>query len=238
MTMVTQQETQQGAPHSVGDTFTIVHRVAVPAASVVQPSTALDSMLVTLLGPPSVRREGDSVRIAYSIAVWAPGRNELVLPGAITVGADGRIDTLPDARVILDVASVLPSGVADSTVAPKAARPWVARADRSWLPFLVLIPVVAGLILFAGWWRRRRGPLPTPRAGVTIPPTDVERLRQWHAAGESDLVLEHLVHALAAKSGAADWRDRLHAVRFASGHRTERDALVEEGLTLLESDSA
>ncbi|MEO5826892.1 MAG: hypothetical protein ABIR59_13460 [Gemmatimonadales bacterium] len=232
--MTAQQGTQQGARYSVGDTFTIVHRVVAPPASVVQPSTALDSMLVTLLGPPDVRREGDSVRIAYSVAVWAPGRNELVLPGAITVRADGRIDTLPDSRVILDVASVLPAGQADSTVAPKAARPWVTRTDQSWLPFLLLLPLVAGITLAAWWWRRRRGPVPAAPVVGMAPPIDVERLRQWHSAGEADLVLEHLVHALTDAPRAVDWHARLGTVRFAATHGSEREALIAEGLALLD----
>ncbi len=234
MTVAAQQGTQPGAPHTVGDTFTIVQRVAVPPASVVQPSTALDSMLVTLLGPPDVRREGDSVRIAYSVAVWAPGRNELVLPGAITVRADGRIDTLPDSRVILDVASVLPPGQADSTVAPKAARPWVARAEQSWLPFLLLLPLAAGITLAAWWWRRRRGPGPAAPVAAMAPVVDVVRLRQWHAAGEADLVLEHLVDALADAPRAADWHARLDTVRFAATHGPERDTLIAEGLALVD----
>lgn len=236
--MAAQQATLQGVPRTVGDTFTIVHRVAVPPASVVQPRTALDSMLVTLLGPPDVRREGDSVRIAYAVAVWAPGRNDLVIPGAITVGADGRIDTLPDARVSLDVASVLPPGQADSTVAPKAARPWVPRADQSVLPFLLLLPLAAGLIVAAWWWRRRRGPAPTAPVAVKAQPVQVERLRQWHAAGEADLVLEHLVHALAESPAAADWLQRLDTVRFAQARVVERDTLIAEGLALLDPDAS
>lgn len=232
--MTRQQESQQGAPHSVGDTFTIVHRVAVPPGSVVQAGTDLDSTLVTLLGSPNVRREGDSVRIAYSIAVWAPGTNELLIPGAITVGADGRIDTLPDARIMLEVGSVLPPGQADSLVMPKAARPWVPRGDKSWLPFLLLLPVAAGLLAAAWWWRRRRGPVPAAPTAVSVPVIGLDRLRRWQKAGASDLVLEHLVHALADAPRATEWHQQIQAVRFAPGHEAERDELIAQGIALLD----
>lgn len=223
----------QQARHTVGDTFTVVHRVAVAPGSVVQPRPPVDSSIATLMGAATVSREGDSVRIAYTVAVWAPGRNELVLPGAIVVGVDGRIDTLPDARILLDIASVLPDGQPIATVAPRAARPWVERNERSFLPLMVLLPIAAVLVIALQWQRRRRGPVPPPRPPTTAPPTDTIRLVAWLDAGEVRIVADHLEHALTPVPAAAAWRERLAAVRFAPDEGAGLGALCREGLTLL-----
>ena len=89
---------QDQAPQrpTVGDTLTVVQRVPAPAGALVQPRLPDDSLVATVLGVPSVQREGDSVRIAYTVTVWAPGRHELRLPGALVLGPDGAVDTLAD----------------------------------------------------------------------------------------------------------------------------------------------
>ena len=218
---------------SVGDTFTVVHRVAVPSGSVVQPRVPTDSNLVTLLGAPAVTREGDSVRIAYSVAVWAPGSNELVIPGAIIVARDGRIDTLPDARVMIDVASVLPAGQDAATIAPRAARPWLARGEVTWLPFLVLLPLVMAAVAAAWWWRRRRGPLPPPPPVRVAPAVDAARLAAWLEAGEARLVVDHLERALAEHPAAVAWHADAAGLRYAPADGGEIVALARSGLRLL-----
>lgn len=224
---------EQQASHTVGDTFTVVHRVAVAPGSVVQPRPPADSSIATLMGAATVSREGDSVRIAYTVAVWAPGRNELVLPGAIVVGANGQIDTLPDARVMLDIASVLPAGQAVSTVDPRAARPWVQRNERSLLPVAVLLPIALAVVAAMHWHRRRRGPVPPHPAPIIAPLADAARLAAWLDAGEARIVADHLELALADVPAAAAWRDRLTAVRFAPVDGAGLDALCREGLELL-----
>ena len=224
----------QDPQRTVGDTFTVVHRVAVPAGSVVQARVPTDSMLVTVLGAPVVSREGDSVRIAYSLAVWAPGNNELVIPGAIVVSGTGRIDTLPDARVMLDVASVLPRDSAATAIAPRALRPWIARGDVTWVPLVIIVPVVAALAVAGAWWRRRRGPEPVaPLRLAETPAVDVARLERWLDSGEARVVLDHLEAALAGRSAAAAWHEAVHAVRFAPADVAELDRLGREGLRLL-----
>ena len=57
-------------------------------------AAAVDSTTATLTAPPVLTREGDSVRVAYTVAVWVAGHNDLVLPGAIIVEPSGRVDTL------------------------------------------------------------------------------------------------------------------------------------------------
>lgn len=223
----------QQPQHTVGDTFTVVHRVAVLPGSVVQPRPPADSSIATLMGAAQMSREGDSVRIAYTVAVWSPGRSELVLPGAIVVGANGTIDTLPDARIMLDIASVLPVGQPIATVDPRAARPWVERTERSLLPVIVLLPIALVVVAALHWQRRRRGPVPPPAEAITTPPTEATRLMAWLDAGEVQIVADHLESALADVGDAAAWREKLEAVRFAPADEAGLDALCRDGLDLL-----
>lgn len=224
---------QQPRRLTVGDTTTIVQRVAVPAGALVQPQPPTDTTLATLLGPPSVTREGDSVRIAYRVTVWAPGQNTLVLPGAIVVRGDGAIDTLPDARVPINVASVLPLGQPAARVAPKQARPWVARADRTFLPWAIAGSLLLVVALVAWWQRRRRGP--KAPAAVTPPPVavDAERLTAWIASGESRLAVLHLEAALRDRPEAASWCAEVAAMRYAPESDAELHTLAASGLALL-----
>ncbi len=218
---------------TVGDTINVVQRIAAPPGALVQPRALTDSSLATLLGPPDVSREGDSVRIGYTLSVWAAGRNELVLPGAVVIGTDGRVDTLPDARVQLDVASVLPEGARPEAVTPQAARPWVPRADRTALPFLVLLPIVIALLALAAWAWRRRGPLPPPVAPPMAPHVSVQRLAAWLDAGEAGVVVDHLMPRLAGRADAEAWREAVAAVRFTPGGETALAGLARDGIALL-----
>jgi len=230
--------TQAQGKTTVGDTTTVVYRVMVPPGALVQPRAPTDTTIATLLGSPMVTREGDSVRVAFTVTLWAPGRHTLVLPGAIVVRTDGRIDTLPDSRVSIDVASVLPSDRPVATVTPKQARPWVARADRTLLPWAVAGAVLLVVVAAAIWHWRRRGPAPAVAAPRELPRVDTERLAAWIAAGEARLAVQHLEAALRDRAAAADWVERAAAVRFAPESGPELAALADEGLRLLAGDSA
>lgn len=224
---------QGPARFTVGDTTTIVVRVSVPRGALVQPRTPADSSLATLIGPPRVSREGDAVRIAFTVSLWAPGQHTLVVPGAIVVRLDGRIDTLPDSRVLLNVASVLPAGQPVSRVMPRQARPWVQRADRTLLPWAVVL-IVLLLLTSLAWWRwRRRGPLPAAAPAPHIPAPGHARLAAWVAAGEARLALLHLEVALHDSPAAAEWSARVAAIRYAPATAEELAALSHEGLRLL-----
>jgi hypothetical protein len=217
----------------VGDTLTVVQRVAVPAGALVQPRMPDDSLVATLVGVPSVQREGDSVRIAYTIAVWSPGRNELRLPGALVLAPDGRVDTLPDARVLLEVASVLPVGEPVESVAARNARPWVPRADRSALPLLVLLlPLLLGLGVAAWWWRRRGPVLPRPVPDHPPPEDQLARVARWVDADEVALAVDHLAPLLPDGPDTTSWRERVAEVRFAPGMDGTLADLAREGLEL------
>jgi hypothetical protein len=223
---------------TVGDTTTVVYRVSVPPGALVQPRAPTDTTVATLLGAPVVTREGDSVRVALTVTLWSPGRHTLVLPGAVIVRTDGRIDTLPDSRVMLDVASVLPSGRPVASVTPKQARPWVARADRTLLPWALSLILLLAVAAAAIWHWRRRGPLAAIPAARGAPPVDPERLTRWIAAGESRLAVQHLEVALRGRASAVDWLARAEAVRFAPEVHADLAALADEGMRLLAGDSA
>lgn len=228
-----QQDQGRARRPTVGDTVNVVQRIAAPPGALVQPRSPSDSSLATLLGPPEVSREGDSVRIGYTLSVWAAGRTELILPGAVVIRPDGRADTLPDARVLLDVASVLPAGARPETVTPQAARPWVPRADRTLLPALVLLPMVCLLLALGAWVWRRRGPIPPPipaPAGVRVP---ADRLTVWLEAGEAGIVVDHLMPRLAGRPEADAWREAVTAVRFTAGGEAALADLARDGMALL-----
>jgi hypothetical protein len=230
--------TQTQGKTTVGDTTTVVYRVMVPPGALVQPRAPTDSTVATLLGSPMVTREGDSVRVAFTVTLWAPGRHTLVLPGAIVVRTDGRIDTLPDARVLIDVASVLPSDRPVATVTPKQARPWVARADRTLIPWAVAGVVLLVVAAAAIWHWRRRGPVPAVSPLREAPRLETDRVAAWIAAGEARLAVQHLEAALRDRAAAAAWVERASAVRFAPESGPELAALAEEGLRLLAEDAA
>lgn len=230
--------TQGRGRTTVGDTTTVVYRVLVPPGALVQPRAPTDTTIATLLGSPVVTREGDSVRVAFTVTLWAPGRHTLVLPGAIVVRSDGRIDTLPDSRVLIDVASVLPPGRAVATVTPKQARPWVARADRTLLPWAVAGVLLLLVTAAAIWHWRRRGPMPAVLSPHASPSADADRLAAWIAAGEARLVVQHLEVALRGRQKSAEWIERAAAVRFAPEAGAELAALADEGLRLLAGESA
>ncbi|MGH7583632.1 MAG: hypothetical protein ACREL5_10445 [Gemmatimonadales bacterium] len=224
--------TPQGEP-TVGDTLTIVRRVPAPPGAVVQAPAPSDSSIATLVVPPAITREGDSVRIAYTIAVWAPGHSDLVLPGAIVIDQHGRVDTLADAHVGLDVQSVLPAAKKPAAIAPAHPRTWVQGRDRSLVPFAFWIPLVLFAVAMLQWlWRRRGPPMPPPARLVPLPFTSA-RLEAWLAAGEPRLALEHLEHRLRERPDCEDWRRRAEAVRFAAGNDDEIAGLVHEALPLL-----
>ncbi len=225
---------QQAQAPTVGDTLTVVHRVPLPAGALLEPRGPTDSAIATLVGAPIVQREGDSVRIAYTLAVWAPGRHQLVIPGAVVVGGDGRIDTLPDATVALRVASVLPERVAPESIAPQAARPWVERGTVSWWPFVVLLVPVALLLGAAAFWWRRRGPVvaasPRPAASRAERVAQVER---WLDAGEVALAVDHLAAMLPDDEAGRAWHERARALRFDPDRAAELAAAARAGLQLL-----
>jgi hypothetical protein len=228
---------QQGVP-TVGDTVTIVRWIAAPAGAVIETRPPTDSATATLTAPPVLTREGDSVRIAYTVAVWGAGHNDLVLPGAVIVEPNGRVDTLADSHVALNVASVLPVAKSVAAITPKTARPWLPRSYRSELPFAVLLPAAIIGVAMLQWWWRRLGPPPAAIASApnSAPLTDA-RVSAWVAAGEARLALDHIDWMVRDRAEFADWRQRAAEVRFAPGGDATVAALVAEAWSRLTDQS-
>jgi hypothetical protein len=219
---------QQSLP-TVGDTFTIVRHIAAPAGAVIEARPPTDTTIATLITAPAITREGDSVRIAYTVAVWAPGHNQLDLPGAIVVSLRGKVDTLPDVVIPLNVASVLPAGKSAAALAPKPAHRWIAGGETSMLPAAVLLPIALVLIALLQWrWRARGRPALVP---TQLPPAllTADRVERWLAAGEARLALAHLEWQLRERDDLAEWRARADALRFGAVDSPELDQLVREG---------
>jgi hypothetical protein len=227
---------QQGVP-TVGDTITIVRWIAAPAGAVIEARPPTDSATATLTAPPALAREGDSVRVSYTVAVWGAGHNDLVLPGAIIVEPSGRVDTLPDSHVALNVASVLPAAKSVAAITPKTARPWLPRSYRSELPFAVVLPAALIGVLLLQWWWRRLGPLPAAIVPGPAPAllTDA-RVSAWVAAGEARLALDHIEWMIRDRADFADWRQRAAAVRFAPGSDATVAVLVAEAWSRITGD--
>ena len=220
-------------PVTVGDTVTIVHWIRAAPGAVIEARPPADSTIATLVAPPVLTREGDSVRVAYTIAVWSAGHNDVVFPGAVVVDQRGRVDTLADAHVPVDVASVLPARSA-ATIAPHPARLWLVRGDLSLLPFVVLLPVALALLGALQWWWRRRGPAPGSAPGTaTTTRLTGGRLAGWIAGDESRLALEHLEAVLRGRVECVAWCARADRVRFAPGDDALVDELVREGSRLM-----
>jgi hypothetical protein len=227
-----QDQAPQQRP-TVGDTVAVVQRIAVAPGTLVEARAPTDTTLATLMGPPVVTREGDSVRIGYTLSVWAPGRNQLRIPGAITIAPDGTVDTLPDATVTLDVASVLPAGAVVESLTPQAARPWVERSESSGWPFLVILVPLLLIITIASWWWRRRGTL-TPeqvRPAGTVREHS-ERMERWVAAGETSLAIDHLLTLLPDDDESAAWRAEVRAIRYDPAQAARLAELVQVGLAM------
>ena len=209
---------QQGPLPTVGDTITIVRWIHARPGVVIDARASLDSAVATLVSAPVLTREGDSVRIAYTISVWTPGHSDLLLPGPVVVDQRGHVDTLADTHVALDVGSVLPAAKPAVTIKPQAARMWLPRADRSDLPFVVLMPLILFAIVALHWRWRRRGPRsaqlsPAPEAIVLTE----ARLHAWIAAGESRLALDHIDAMVRDRPEFVGWRERVLRARFAAG---------------------
>jgi hypothetical protein len=183
--MTPEQGGAAGAP-TVGDTVWVSRTIDLPAGRTVRPADWHPDDPVELLGAPRVVTRGGSADVAYPVVIWQTGPRTLEVPGPLLLAADGGVDSLPPARVTLEVASVLPAG-ADSTVRPQPRADFVPLTDRSPLAPLLLVSLALLLLLPLHWWWRRRGrPRPRPLASLTEPVR--APLERWADAGEARAV--------------------------------------------------
>lgn len=181
----------------VGDPFTFVVTVAVPADARVEWPTIRDSTaVVAMRGPVRIIDEGTTLgtrreRAEYDLAAWDVGALSLGLDEAtVRHGSTSVRVPLSEAKVV--VRSVLPG---DSTLhVPKPARglfPRVVPWWQQWWPALLVLGALAALWW---WWRRRR------RTAAATPPVPLDPyLRAQHAFAR----LERLALADAGEAGRA-----------------------------------
>ncbi len=172
----------QGTP-TVGDTIWLERRVPAAPGTEVRAAPWSPAGDLELIGRPVIRREGSEVVVAYPAAAWRPGTHLLDLPGPILIRPDGRSDSLPPERRIVEVASVLPAGRDPARLPVQPPARILPRSVTSPLPVLILVPLAA--ILFGGlvWFRGRRGPPVPPVAGAAPVLAPVE-VASWIEAGE------------------------------------------------------
>lgn len=203
------------ATRTVGDTLWAERTLQVPAGVMVRPRPLRASEPLQALGPPEARMAGDSVRLRYALVAWAPGRQMVTVPGAILIRDDGWSDTLPDWRLTVDVASVLPAMPRDS-LAPREAAPEVTVPIRR--PRAVVIALVFALAVLLPLhltWRRRTPVASPPMAPHSAGP-EAALLREWAQQGEWTAALEGWRHRLRGMAGphAAALRSEIEAARF------------------------
>lgn len=173
-------------PATVGDTAWAAITFRVPNRMMVRPQSWDLGDLGQVLGPPEVVFVGESATVRYPLVLWYPGTHALDLPGPIVVSPEGRSDTLPSGRVVLEVASVLPSDSNRAGLAPAPPEGILPQGRRSLLPLAAAL-LVAGAAyalsqLTARAVRRRRLRASGPPAGSSL---DLPALlRRWAAVGE------------------------------------------------------
>jgi hypothetical protein len=141
---------------------------------------------VELLGPPKVVTRGGTADIAYPVVIWETGSRTLEVPGPLLLAPNGGVDSLPPARVTVQVASVLPA-IPDTALRPQPRADFVPLSDRAPLVPLVLVALAILLLLPLHWWWRRRGrPRPRPLAKLVDPARPP--LDRWADDGETRAV--------------------------------------------------
>lgn len=215
---------------TVGDTVTLVRRVAAePAASVRPDPITASEFLQPLMAPRWSYAEGE-IAVVYRVAFFSSGEQRVAVPAVDITYADGRVVTLPSAIVNVTVTSVLPD-VPTARLRPQASVGPIARPRQRLLP-VVLLPgsVLVGVVLLVAW-RRRRAPRPAVpeilHAEAQVP------LEDWIAAGESRaaatvvaLKLRGILAALVPEVRAHEDTDQLAAAILEEHRSTEAVALV------------
>ena len=190
-------------PPTVGDTVWVTRTIDLPSGRTVRPADWRPDDPVELLGPPRVVTRGGTADIAYPVVIWQTGPRTLEVPGPLLLAPDGGVDSLPPARVTLQVASVLPA-VSDTALRPQPRADFVPLSERSPLAPLLLVALAILLLLPLHWWWRRRGrPRPRPLAKLVDPARPP--LERWADDGETRAVAAAtIVRLRAVIAGRAD----------------------------------
>ena len=174
---------QQHSLPTVGDTLWATRTVRLAAGDSVRAADWQLEGPVQLLGRPVVVLRGNQAEVSYPVVAWEPGDHQLDVPGPIITHASGAEDTLGTESLTLRVASVLPAGVAESTLAIQPPANLVVRQVVSPLPALILGLAAVLLLLPLHWyWNRRAKPVsPSPPPPFSSSP---EMIEHWAEIGE------------------------------------------------------
>lgn len=231
----------QGPAPTVGDTVWVARTVRVPPGAVLRPAPWPDDAdaVVQPLGPPVLRRHGDSVDIRYALVAWAPGEHRLDIPGPALLGPGAATDSLPAQPVTLFIATVIPDSVDVDSAAPQPPAATVGGNEHSWTPLLefVLLGLAVGLgFLYLGRRRSQGEAVAAPGAIATADPV------RWAQAGELRAAQATALAALRASiaravPSATPALDTASCVALLRGVRPDWPLLELEGLLLaLESE--
>lgn len=157
----------------VGDPFTFVVTVSVPAdARVEWPSIADSAATVAMRGPVKITDEGSKLgekreRAVYTLSAWDIGSLAIGMPDVVVrLGTSVVKVPLGDAKVF--VRSVLPG---DSTQhIPKPARELFPRVVPWWQQWWPALLVLAAMLLLWWLWRRRRQVAPLAKGAALLDP--------------------------------------------------------------------
>lgn len=178
----------QGATATVGDTVYLEHALGDVGSAVVRPQPWVLGELGQQLGPAEVRLGERGAVVRYALVFWYAGTHSVTMPGAVLVRRDGSSDTLATTKLEVEVASVLPTAVRRSSLAPKGASvpiPLEARSPILLLLLLGLVLIVFGTIAVL-WRRKGKAPPPPATAVSAITPA---LLARWAESGEYRAVL-------------------------------------------------
>ncbi len=172
------------ATPTVGDTIWLTRGVGAPPGWRVRAGKLDARETLEPLSDPIVWRASDGWVVRYAVVTWTPGPHTVALPPIWRLGPDGRSDSLPGGRAAFTVRSVIPGAL--SKPEPRGALVPVRRERRDPAPAIVAL-LLAGGVLTAGVWSRRRRPRqlpPPPQVPLELEVADA----RWLAAGEPKAV--------------------------------------------------
>ena len=192
---------------TVGDTVWVERVLGEVGTATVRPQPWSLGDLGEQLSPAEVLQGARGTTVRYALVLWYAGDRVITMPGPVLVHKDGSSDTLATSSYRVSIQSVLPPGVARSTLAPKPVRNTLTLTTVSWTPLIVLTGwVLLAVAAVAYFWRRRGKPVVRPATMETLADPDV--LERWAAAGELRTALEgwswHLARRLARSADLAE----------------------------------